>query len=291
MTFELKNADYKELVKTIPDNSAKLVFIDPPYTDGTKNALKHKIQTKIDIQHVVSESYRILQDGGFFVYFGMQPTLHAWNCLAYQIFNFKNEIIWCKRAAPMSLRINRMHETMMILVKGESDYYEYHEPYEDIKMPNAFFGLFNIESVFRELSFWKSKAKGNNPSDGSTYKYTKKVNEKIYEGFANMNTAHIGNEEVKLDTIWSFLPENKVNKNSNNHKHPTVKPLKLAKRLIKLCTLEGDLVVDFFSGTGTTLVACKELNRNFKGSEIDTEYFDDSLFRLSKVINQSKIDF
>jgi site-specific DNA-methyltransferase (adenine-specific) len=56
--------------------------------------------------------------------------------------------------------------------------------------------------------------------------------------------------------------------------HPTEKPVELMKFYIGNLSNEGDIVFDPFCGTGSTLVAAKELNRNYLGCEIDKEYFD-----------------
>ena len=55
--------------------------------------------------------------------------------------------------------------------------------------------------------------------------------------------------------------------------HPTQKHLEVIKEIIKIHSNEQDFVFDPFFGSGTTAVACKELNRNFIGSEIDRNYF------------------
>lgn len=55
--------------------------------------------------------------------------------------------------------------------------------------------------------------------------------------------------------------------------HPTQKPVALMEYLIKTYTNEGETVLDFTMGSGTTGVACKNLNRNFIGIELDEEYF------------------
>lgn len=56
--------------------------------------------------------------------------------------------------------------------------------------------------------------------------------------------------------------------------HPTQKPVDLMEYLIKTYTNEGDLVLDNCMGSGTTGVACKHLNRNFIGIELDDKYFE-----------------
>lgn len=56
--------------------------------------------------------------------------------------------------------------------------------------------------------------------------------------------------------------------------HPTQKPLELMEYLVKTFSNEEDIVLDFTMGSGTTGVACKNLNRHFIGIEKDSSYFD-----------------
>lgn len=56
--------------------------------------------------------------------------------------------------------------------------------------------------------------------------------------------------------------------------HPTQKPVALMEYLIRTYTNEGETVLDFTMGSGTTGVACKNLNRKFIGIELDKEYFE-----------------
>ena len=65
--------------------------------------------------------------------------------------------------------------------------------------------------------------------------------------------------------------------------HPTQKPVALFEYLIKTYTNEGDLVLDNCMGSGTTGVACKNLNRNFIGIELDPEYFKIAEKRIEAV--------
>jgi len=64
--------------------------------------------------------------------------------------------------------------------------------------------------------------------------------------------------------------------------HPTQKPISLMKTLIELTTQEGQLVIDPFSGSGSTLVAAKELGRDYIGFELNPEYVEVSNRRLKK---------
>ena len=55
--------------------------------------------------------------------------------------------------------------------------------------------------------------------------------------------------------------------------HPTQKPVNLLKKLIEIYTDEGDVVIDPVAGSGSTLRACKELNRSCYGFEIKKEFY------------------
>jgi site-specific DNA-methyltransferase (adenine-specific) len=63
--------------------------------------------------------------------------------------------------------------------------------------------------------------------------------------------------------------------------HPTQKPIKLMKRLVEKFTKDGDIIIDPYCGSGSTLVACKKLGRNFIGCDIKQEYVDMANKRLS----------
>ena len=63
--------------------------------------------------------------------------------------------------------------------------------------------------------------------------------------------------------------------------HPTQKPVALMEYLIKTYTNEGETVLDFTMGSGTTGVACKNLNRNFIGIELDLTYYDIAKKRIN----------
>ncbi len=68
----------------------------------------------------------------------------------------------------------------------------------------------------------------------------------------------------------------------DNRIHPAEKPLDLLKCLISKSTKEGDLILDSFAGSGSTLIACKELNRNFIGIELSEEYCKIANERITK---------
>lgn len=70
-------------------------------------------------------------------------------------------------------------------------------------------------------------------------------------------------------------------KDKKQYKHPTIKPLNIIENLVSNSSKEGQLVLDCFMGSGTTGVACKNLNRNFIGIEIDENYFNIAKNRIN----------
>lgn len=64
------------------------------------------------------------------------------------------------------------------------------------------------------------------------------------------------------------------NKPLRNNLHPTMKPIELMKYLINNSTKENDKVLDLFGGSGSTLIACEELNRQCYMLELDSKYCD-----------------
>ncbi len=63
--------------------------------------------------------------------------------------------------------------------------------------------------------------------------------------------------------------------------HPTQKPVKLMRELIRKHSNEGDIVLDTFAGSATTLVAAKETGRQYMGCELDSACYDKALIRLN----------
>jgi len=79
--------------------------------------------------------------------------------------------------------------------------------------------------------------------------------------------------------VWQFSYEGRDIRDKNVH--PATFPIALAKRVIRLFTHEGELVLDPFVGTGTTLVAARDLNRNAIGFDLQEKYIDVCLQRLA----------
>lgn len=98
-----------------------------------------------------------------------------------------------------------------------------------------------------------------------------------------------GGKKRSVDTGWRF-PYSIISVPSDWGKgmHPTQKPVPLLAYLVKTYTNEGDIVLDFTFGSGTTGVACVETNRNFIGIEKDKAYFDIAVKRIQEALDKRR---
>jgi site-specific DNA-methyltransferase (adenine-specific) len=79
------------------------------------------------------------------------------------------------------------------------------------------------------------------------------------------------------------------NGNNKERKHPTQKPVDLLEYLIRTYTNEGESVLDFTMGSGSTGVACVNTNRHFIGIELDKGYFDIAQQRINEAKTKEKV--
>lgn len=98
-----------------------------------------------------------------------------------------------------------------------------------------------------------------------------RVPQKYYRSRNNMRGANPGD-------IWLFSHVHYCN--GNRQKHPTQKPEGLIERMVLASSKENDLIVDPFSGSGTTLRVCQQLERQCIGIELNPEYVENTRNRL-----------
>lgn len=91
-----------------------------------------------------------------------------------------------------------------------------------------------------------------------------------------------------VSDVWTDI--HRLRHNKYRDEHPCQLPIHLLERIILMSTDENDIVLDPFSGTGTTAVASKRLGRNFIGFELDEEYVKASLKKLAQEESNSKIN-
>lgn len=128
------------------------------------------------------------------------------------------------------------------------------------------------------------KTKGFSPRHDDILMFTKskkfnfyldniRVPQKYYRSRNNMRGANPGD-------VWLFSHIHYCNE--NRQKHPTQKPEGLIERIVLASSKENDLIVDPFSGSGTTLRVCQQLNRQCIGIELNSEYVENTRNRLHK---------
>jgi len=103
------------------------------------------------------------------------------------------------------------------------------------------------------------------------------------DGLHGGNFGKVTEERIALGKIsesWWNFPQVKVLVKENCG-YPTQKPKALIERIIKASSNEGDLVADFYLGSGTTAEVCKDLNRNFIGCDINARAIEITLQRLN----------
>jgi site-specific DNA-methyltransferase (adenine-specific) len=101
------------------------------------------------------------------------------------------------------------------------------------------------------------------------------VASKTKKYFFNYDLAKQINGGKQMKNLWE------INAERHKTKHPTEKPESLLQRIILLGSNEGQTVLDPFTGSGTTGIVAKKLNRNFIGIEISKEYFDIATHRIN----------
>lgn len=99
------------------------------------------------------------------------------------------------------------------------------------------------------------------------------------------------NRGKQMQSLWSILPP--ASREKRYGKHPTQKPEALLSRIIRASSNQNDLVLDPFCGSGTTGLVCARLNRRFVGFEIDENYLNLAMRRITDEVTeqQHRLDF
>ena len=231
--IQLYQGDCLEVMKNIPDKSVDLVLTDPPY--GTTAC---KWDSVIPLEPMWKELKRITRPNSAIVLFGTEPF--SSQLRLSNLDWFKYDWIWekskCGSAFTSKYRPQSKHEIVSVFGKGRVNYYPQMEDWEPYKRT-------------RKVN---NGDKPNNHKLGVTPE-----SETVNTGYRYPSTVQFFQQKWRRqDQI-----------------HPTQKPVDLMEYLIKTYSNEGDVVLDFCVGSGTTGVAAKNLNRNFIGIEKDEGYF------------------
>lgn len=256
--IDLRLGDCLEIMKSIPDKSIDLVLTDPPY--GTTAC---KWDTVIPFEPMWKELKRIRKDNAAICLFGSEPF--SSHLRMSNIKEFKYDFKWIKNR---NLGANFAHsanspikiiEDIIVFSNGKIA----HKGKSKNRMTYYPQGLKPCRQIERRRMPEKISAFRHNIARPSHSEYVRE---------------------------WTNFPDNTVvfdfskNESKKNRKHPTQKPVALLEYLIKTYTLENETVLDFTMGSGSTGLACKNLNRNFIGIEMDKTYFEIAQKRIEGVI-------
>lgn len=302
--MDLHNADYNTILPKLIKNNITVdaIITDPPY--GTLK--DHKIETDINIDNFLKLSKSLLKPNGFLIFFGGQPTFSYWIQKAISNgFNFKQEIIWYKRRRnSMFHKVGKIHENIAVFTKGKGTFKEVKLKYTDIKESLSDFTdtktilrmLDNAITILSDKKLLEHCLKySENPYDYYTEEVKRNEAVTMREGGIKICDRRLSaykmfSEGSSINSVVAFSSGNNKNygQNSENWKHPTVKPVDLMELLIRLTTNEKEIVLDPFMGSGTTGVACKKLSRDFIGIELYKEYFDMAEKRIKNYVVQEE---
>ena len=248
--IELYQGDCLEVMDKLIKNEVKvdMILTDPPY--GSMNC---KWDNIIPFNEMWEKLNKLIKPKGAICLFGTEPFSSALRMS--NIKNYKYDWKWNKTVGgnPLSARYRPLIVFEDVIVFGKGSI-KYNPIMEDAKAENI-----------RPLN--KSKKKTDLFADikGGEFKPSSNY---------NPNKRYPKNEIIISSRNAECNPIKRV--------HPTQKPVALLEYLIKTYTNEGELVLDFTMGSGSTGVACLNTGRNFIGIELDENYFKIAQDRINK---------
>lgn len=243
MSRELYNGDCLEILDMLIKENIKVDLI---LTDLPYQKTKNKWDAVISFKDMWDRLKKIRKDNTPIILFG-QGIFTAKLILSNEK-EYRYSLIWNKEHPSGFLNANKMplsiHEDIIVFYKKLPVY----NPQKFIGKKN------NAQGHNRTLK------KNNNYNDFELIDNSKKYGElKFPRSILNFKKPH---PSISL--------------------HPTQKPVELIEYLVKTYSNEGNLVLDFTMGSGTTGIACKNLKRNFIGIEKDKIFFEIAKERLKK---------
>ena len=246
--IKLYNGDCLEVMKDIPDESIDMILCDLPY--GTT---KLKWDVVIPFEPLWEQYERVIKDNGAIVLFGKEPFS---SLLRISNLNrYKYDWIWKKDTKSNFMQVN-------------------YQPLNNIELISVF-----SKGYVRKIKDKPMMVYNPQFTEGKKYAIPKttKTTDIFKQNHKNGVYKHYDRDTSKRYP-YNILEFN-VNKGKSKF-HPTQKPVALLEYLIKTYTNEGETVLDNCMGSGSTGVACKNLNRNFLGMELDDTYFERAKVRI-----------
>lgn len=263
------------VMKKLPDGCADMIYLDPPFFSqetqtlvSSKDGVKYTFDDKwkdMDsylsyLRERLEECKRLLKrTGSIFVHCDRNAS-HYLKVLMDQIFSFENfqsEIIWnYKRWSNSKKGLLNNHQNILFYSKTSD--FKFHKIY------TSYSETTNVDQILQE------RARDSNGK--SVYKLDQDGNVIVGES----------KKGVPLSDVWEIPYLNPKAKERVGY--PTQKPVILLEQMIKLVTDPGDLVIDPFVGSGTTVVAAKMLNRKYIGIDQSKDAVELTKRRLNEMI-------
>ena len=277
--------DCIEKLKEIEDSSIDMIYLDPPFYTQREHKLKDKDNNdysfddkwnsieeyKNYIRDRLVECKRVLKDTGSIFLHCDKSASHYLRVALDESFgsnNFQSEIIWTyKRWSNSKKGLLNSHQNIYFYSKTNK--------FKFNTLFNEYSPTTNVDQILQ-----KRKKDENGKST-----YMLDENEEII--------VDSNKKGVPLGDVWNIPYLNP--KARERCGYPTQKPILLIEQIIKISTDEGDIVLDPFCGSGTTLVASKLLNRNFigidkseKAVELANKRIEDSIKTESRLLKKGE---
>lgn len=306
------NADCMDILKQLPDKCVDCILTDPPYFGIVKNDWDNQWKDIFDFQRWVGELgkefQRVLKDNGSFYWFGDDKKIAYCQVELDKYFNLLNNVVWNKTNGMCAKGANSVYrgyapvtERILFYDKGEDksglemvfsnpDLFGSIKEYmrgekEKIKKHNNFKKEKEFNEYINKITETSCVVSRHYFADSQYNFPTEELYRKLQTtGFFNKEYEQLRQEYEQLRRIWnndkSALDVISMPIISGKIIHPTQKPISLIMYLLERSTNPDSLVLDCFSGSGTTAIACHRLNRRFICIEKDKDYYEASVKRL-----------
>jgi len=259
--------DNLEIMKALPDGCIDLIYIDPPFfTQQNFKTFTDKYKSIYDYLNWliirIKEMHRLLKEtGSIYVHLDWH-SVHYVKVEMDKIFgydNFINEIIWrYRRMTPAGTHFQRTHDTILRYAKGKKVVWN---------------------QLYEERALSTLKAFGNK----KVKTYWTKAGKKFVRATEEISPG------TRMSDVWEIPIAGSASYERDQGNHfPTQKPEKLLERIILASSNLGDLVADFFCGSGTALAVAKKLGRNYFGCDVSEEAVKIAKKRLEEVEKETK---
>ncbi len=290
---KLYNADCIEGMKSIAEESIDLVIADPPYWKVIGE--KWDYQWRTEEEYIewsikwITEVSRILRKGGTFYCFGyfrmlamLVPKLRDLDLeLRQQIIIDKGMRAVSGRATKTYKMFPNVTESVLFFIKDNKKFIK---PFLKKQQEQLGLSAKDINEALGVKSngggMWSIYTGKNVCEQFPTKEIWEKLSNLLKFNLPYQKIAQTYNAQMGVTDVWTDIDFYK-----EKRYHPTQKPQKLINRLMLASSNEGDIVLDPFSGVGSTQLVAIKQHRHYMGFELDKKYFDIAQQRIAEVNN------